>query len=195
MRLFVAIALPEDLRARLTGLQQGVPAARWADPDNLHLTLRFIGEADGAQAQDLDAALTQVRAARFDVTLAGVDRFGQGRKSRALWVGVEPAPELDRLRRKVEQAVQAAGFAPEGRKFKPHVTLARFKGDPGHRLDDHLAHHTAFRAECFEVREFVLYSSLLAQAGAIHTPEVVYPLSPPTRELVENATNTRKLKN
>ena len=178
MRLFVAIALPEDLRARLSGMQQGVPAARWVDPDNLHITLRFIGEADGGQAHDLDAALAQVRAERFDLTFAGVGRFGQGRKSRALWVGVEPAPALDRLRRKVEQAVQAAGFAPEGRKFKPHVTLARFKGDPGHRLHDHLAHHAAFRAEAFEAREFVLYSSLLTQAGAIYTPERVYPLSP-----------------
>ena len=178
MRLFVAIALPADLRARLSRMQQGVPAARWVDPDNLHLTLRFIGEADDGQAHDLDAALAQVRAVRFDLTLAGVGRFGQGRKSRALWVGVESAPALDRLRRKVEQAVQAADFAPEGRKFSPHVTLARFKGDPGHRLHDHLAHHAPFRAEAFEVRQFVLYSSLLAQAGAIYTPQRVYPLSP-----------------
>jgi 2'-5' RNA ligase len=194
MRLFVAIALPEDLRARLSRIQQGVPAARWVDPDNLHLTLRFIGEADGSEAQDLDAALAQVRAARFAVTLAGVGRFGQGRKSRALWVGVEPAPGLDRLRRRVEQAVQAAGFAPERRKFKPHVTLARFKGapggasggDPGQRLHDHLAQHAAFRAGAFEVRAFVLYSSLLTQAGAIYTPESVYPLSPSSEDVLPN---------
>ncbi len=190
MRLFVAIALPEDLRARLSRIQQGVPAARWVDPDNLHLTLRFIGEADGSEAQDLDAALAQVRAAWFAVTLAGVGRFGQGRKSRALWVGVEPAPGLDRLRRRVEQAVQAAGFAPERRKFKPHVTLARFKGTPGgapgQRLHDHLAQHAAFRAEAFEVRAFVLYSSLLTQAGAIYTPESVYPLSPSSEDVLPN---------
>ncbi len=183
MRLFVAIALPEELRARLSTMQQGVPAARWVDPDNLHLTLRFIGEADGVQAQDLDAALTQVRAERFDVTLTGVDCFGRGRKSRALWAGIAPCPELDRLRRKVEQAVRAAGFAPKRRKFKPHVTLARFKGDPGDRLDDYLAYHAAFRAEGFEARAFVLYASLLAQAGAIHTPEAAYPLSPGSETL------------
>jgi len=177
MRLFVAIALPEDLRAHLSALQQGVPAARWVDPDNLHLTLRFIGEADGGQARDLDTALIQVRAERFSVTLTGVDRFGQGRKSRALWVGVAPALELDRLQRKVEQAVRAAGFAPGGRRFKPHVTLARFKGDPGYRLDDHLAHHASFHAAPFEVREFVLYSSQLAPSGAIYTPEAAYTLS------------------
>ncbi len=178
MRLFVAIALPEELRARLSRMQQGVAAARWVDPDNLHLTLRFVGEVDSVQAHDLDAALAQVHGTRFEVTLAGVDRFGQGRKSRALWVGVAPVPELGRLRRRVERAVQATGFAPEGRKFKPHVTLARFKGDPGQALDDHLAYHSAFRTESFEVREFVLYSSLLTQTGAIYTSEVVYPLSP-----------------
>jgi len=178
MRLFVGIALPEDLRARLSVLQQGVPGARWIDPDNLHLTLRFIGEVDSVQAHDLDAALVQLRTARFGVTLAGVGCFGQGRKSRALWVGVAPVPELDRLQRRIEQAVQAAGLTPEGRKFKPHVTLARFKGDPGHWLQEHLAHHTAFRAESFEVCEFVLYSSLLAQTGAIYTPEAAYSLSP-----------------
>ena len=177
MRLFVAITLPEDLRACLAGLQQGLPAARWVDPDNLHLTLRFIGEADGDQAQDLDAALSQVRAERFPITLAGIGCFGKSRKSRALWAGVEPTTELDRLRRKVEHAVQAAGFAPGGRKFKAHVTLARFKGDPGPRLHDYLACHAPFRAEAFEARGFVLYSSFLAQAGAIHTPEVVYSLT------------------
>ncbi len=178
MRLFVGIALPEDLRARLTVLQQGVPGARWVDPDNLHLSLRFIGEVDSVQAHDLDAALVQVRAGRFGVTLTGVGCFGQGRKSRALWAGVAPDPELGRLQRRIEQAVQAAGLTPEGRKFKPHVTLARFKGDPGHWLHEHLAYHAAFRAASFEVREFVLYSSLLAQTGAIYTPEAAYSLSP-----------------
>lgn len=181
MRLFVAIALPEALRARLAGLQQGLPGARWVDPDNLHLTLRFIGEADSDQAQDLDATLSHVRAERFPITLAGIGCFGQGRKLRALWAGVEPSAELDRLRRRVEHAVQAAGFAPEGRKFKAHLTLARFKGDsgggPGPRLHDYLACHALFSAEAFEAREFLLYSSFLAQTGAIYTPEAVYPLA------------------
>ncbi len=178
MRLFVALPLPEPLRAHLAELERGLPGARWVAPENLHLTLRFIGKVEGHQAGDLDAALAQVKATRFPVTLVGVDRFGAGRKLRALWVGVAPNPELDRLYRKVEQAVQAAGLAPNGRKFKPHVTLARFKGDPGHRLHDYLARHALFRAETFEARDFVLYSSFLSQSGAIHSPEAVYPLSP-----------------
>ncbi len=179
MRLFLALSLPEPLRERLVALCTGLPGARWVTPENLHLTLRFIGEVDGSQARDLDAALAQVRAARLAVVLAGVDRFGSRRKLRALWVGVEPNPELEHLYRKLDQAAQSAGLPPEGRKFKPHVTLARFKGDPGHRLLDYLAHHATFRAEAFEAREFTLYASFLGQAGAIHTPEALYPLTPP----------------
>ncbi|MCH8038516.1 MAG: RNA 2',3'-cyclic phosphodiesterase [Proteobacteria bacterium] len=178
MRLFLALSLPEPLRARLAALCTGLPDARWVAPENLHLTLRFIGEVDGGEARDLDAALAQVRAARPAVTLAGVDRFGSGRKLRALWAGVEPNPELDRLYRKLDHAVRDAGLAPGGRKFKPHVTLARFKGDPGRRLLDYLAHHAGFRAEAFEARDFVLYSSFLSHGGAIYTAEAVYPLSP-----------------
>ncbi len=179
MRLFVAIALPAPLRTRLVELGHGLPGARWVAPENLHLTLRFIGEVDSSQARDLDTSLAQVQAASLPVALARIDRFGSGRNLRALYVGAEPNPELDRLYQKVEQAVQAAGLPPERRKFKAHVTLARFKGDPGRRLHDYLAHNAAFRAETFEAREFVLYSSFLSRGGAIYTPEAVYPLTPP----------------
>ncbi|MFQ6017792.1 MAG: RNA 2',3'-cyclic phosphodiesterase, partial [Kiloniellaceae bacterium] len=165
MRLFVAISLPEALRARLSSLAHGLPGARWVAPENLHLTLRFIGEVDGRQARDIDAALAGIRAESFPVTLAGIDRFGNGAKLRSLWVGVEANPALERLHNKIEQALQGAGLAPEGRKFKPHVTLARFKANPGPRLRDYLAHHALFRAEAFEAREFTLYSSFLGHNG------------------------------
>ncbi|MFQ5773698.1 MAG: RNA 2',3'-cyclic phosphodiesterase [Kiloniellaceae bacterium] len=179
MRLFVAIPLPEDLRARLARLEEGLPGARWVAPENLHLTLRFIGEVDGRQAGDIDAALSQVRAERFAVTLAGVDRFGSGGKARTLWVGVEANPDLVRLHAKIEQALQRAGLAPERRKFKPHVTLARFNGNPGGRLYAYLSRNALLRSEPFVAEEFVLYSSFLSQAGAIHSPEAVYPLVRP----------------
>ncbi len=179
MRLFVALPLPETLREHLAALQHGLPSARWVATENLHLTLRFIGEVDGRQARDIDAALAQVRFARFPVTLCGVGPFGEGKKLRALWVGVDPNPELERLYHKLEQALRSAGLPPEGRKFKPHVTLARFKGGPGRRLHGYLARNALFRGETFEAREFVLYSSFLSQSGAIHTPEAVYALAPP----------------
>jgi 2'-5' RNA ligase len=176
MRLFVAIDLPADLRERLAALSNGIPGARWVAPENLHLTLRFIGEADGTQAQDIDAALTGLRAQSFPVTLAGLGRFGNGTKLRALWAGVEANPALERLQAKIEQALQRAGLPPEGRKFKPHVTLARFKNGSNVRLLGYLEAHSLFYAEAFEVRNFVLYSSFLSHNGAIYTPEAVYPL-------------------
>ena len=176
MRLFVALALPDGLRSRLSGLSCGLPGARWVAPENLHLTLRFIGEVEGHDAEDIDAALSGIRCERFPLTLAGVGDFGDGKRLRSVWVGIEPNKTLERLQAKVEQAVQRAGRPPEKRKFKPHVTLARFKSHPGGRLEDYFADRALFRAPAFEVTEFTLYSSYLSHEGAIYSAEAVYPL-------------------
>ena len=176
MRLFVAIALPEDLRSRLSDLCAGLPGARWVAPQNLHLTLRFIGEVDGHEAEEIDAALSGIASQRFALSLSGVGQFGDRRNLRAVWVGVERNELLLRLQAKVEQALQRAGLPPEKRKFKPHITLARFKSHPGTRLEGYFAEHAVFRAPPFEVASFTLFSSYLAQEGAIYTAEAVYPL-------------------
>ena len=176
MRLFIALSLPADLRERLCGLCSGLPGARWVAPENFHLTLRFIGEVDGREAEDIDAALSGIRFPRFPLTLSGVGQFGDGKRLRSLWVGVDSNEMLDRLQAKVEQAVQRAGQPPEKRKFKPHVTLARFKSHPGDRLEGFFAARSLFRCAPFEVADFTLYSSYLAHEGAIYSPEAVYPL-------------------
>lgn len=177
MRLFVAIAIPDDERARLARLQSGLPGARWVAPENLHLTLRFIGEVDGRQAGDIDAALSTVRVPAFPMTLAGIGHFGNGAKTRALWVGVEAGEPLTRLQAKIEQALQRAGLAPEGRKFKAHVTLARFGSSPGRRLCDYLSSCAMFRGAPFMVEEFALVSSVLGQGGSSYRAEASYPLT------------------
>lgn len=176
MRLFVAIALPDDQRARLAMLASGLPGARWVAEENLHLTLRFLGELDGNEAADVDAALAAVRMPCFELQLEGVSHFGEGRKLRSIWTGVQANPALVRLRDKVEQAVVRAGLPPEKRKFKPHVTLARFKSNPGVKLYDFLAQYALFQAEPFQVESFTLYSSFLSASGAIYRPEAEYPL-------------------
>ncbi len=176
MRLFIALALPDDIKERLAGLQRGVKEARWVKPENLHLTLRFLGELDGHQAHDVDAALTSLGGEAFSMRLAGLDGFGEGRKLRALWVGAEDPEPVKRLQAKVERAVQQAGIAPNGRKFIPHVTLARFKRAPSPDLSSYLQSHSLFRSEPFAVTEFVLFSSFLAREGSIYRPEARYPL-------------------
>ncbi len=130
LRLFVGIGFPPELKLRLSLLCSGIPGARWVDPGNLHLTLRFIGEIVEDLAADVDEALARLRARRFALQLAGTGVFGGGDRPRSLWVGVERSPELVALRDKIEQALIRAGLPPEPRKFAPHVTLARLHNPP-----------------------------------------------------------------
>ncbi|MCC7272387.1 MAG: RNA 2',3'-cyclic phosphodiesterase [Alphaproteobacteria bacterium] len=176
IRLFVAIDLPEALRRQLASLGGGVPGARWVDADDMHLTLRFIGEVDEGTASDIDEALAGLRAPAVEIRVAGVDHFGEGEKPRLLYAAVERTPPLVHLRDRVEAAVARAGCPREGRKFAPHVTLARLKGAPAHRVQGFVAAHSLFRAEPFVADRIVLYSSFLAHEGAIHRAEAEYPL-------------------
>ena len=184
MRLFVALPLPELVRDGLRMLGNGLPGARWVPPENLHLTLRFIGEVDGRDARDIDDALAAIRMPAFALKLAGVGVFGEGRKLRSVWVGIEPNPEVTRLRDKIEQAVIRAGQTPEARKFKPHVSIARFKngGPPPDKLQKYLAEHALYKSEPFPIDSFTLFSSFLSSSGAIYTPEVEYELAQPVGE-------------
>ena len=178
MRLFVALSLPEDVQQRLSGLANGLPGARWVKPENLHLTLRFLGEVDNLAAADVDDALAKIRSPGFDLSLNGIGHFGEGRKLRALWVGVDAIDELMRLQEKIEQALIRLGLPPEPRKFKPHITLARFKSNPGTRLQAYLADHNLVRAGPIAIASFELYSSFASADGPIYRVEASYPLEP-----------------
>jgi RNA 2',3'-cyclic 3'-phosphodiesterase len=176
-RLFVALALPENVRWQLRLLSGGLPGARWVGPNNFHITLRFIGEVDGAAFHYIDAALAGVRAPRFSLSLAGIGHFGSGAKLRSIWAGVDKQPALTHLRDKIESAVVRAGSEPNGQKFHPHVTLARSKGELVPKLGEFLVQHSLFRSQPFEVTHFTLFSSFLNHTAAIYTPERSYELS------------------
>ena len=176
IRLFVAIPLPADLRRRLAGLCSGVREVRWVAEENLHLTLRFIGEVAEPQADDIAAALAGVRSGPFTLALAGVGHFESGRRVRVLWAGVEPAAPLLVLQERVESALRRAGLPPDSRRFTPHVSLARLKAAPAHRVGNWLQDNALFRAEPFTVDRFVLFESYLAHTGAIHAPVEVFTL-------------------
>jgi len=176
MRLFLGLTLPEDIRARMAGLCAGVPAARWVAPENLHLTLRFLGETEEDTARHIAAYLSRVKASPFDLTCKGVGHFGSARRLRSLWAGVEPSPPLMRLQEKIEASVQRAGLPPEGRKFVPHIGLARFKSGTRVRLGDYLSGNALFTAGPFTVDGFALFSSNLSHKGASYAIEEVFPL-------------------
>src|SRR4051812_13408366 len=129
IRLFVALPLPEDVTDSLLALEQGVPGARWSTREQLHLTLRFIGEVDGRDASAIDETLAAISAPPFTLQLKGVGAFG-GKNPRALWAGVAANEALIHLQRKIESTIQRLGFHAEKRKYTPHVTLARLRATP-----------------------------------------------------------------
>jgi 2'-5' RNA ligase len=176
MRLFVALAIPDAVAQRLFLLQAGIPGARWQTREQLHLTLRFIGEVDGREANDIDDALSAIASPRFPLALKGVGEFG-GKKPHAVWAGVDDAQAVGHLHRKVDSALQRIGIAADERKFTPHVTLARLRAAPVGKVMDWLSDHALFASTPFEVASFALYSSTLTPNGSIYVPERVYALS------------------
>lgn len=177
IRLFIGIALPAGLRHSLAGLCAGLAGARWVEPENMHLTLRYVGPVDEGEAEDVDAALAAVRGEpAFGLSLSGIDAFGSGHRVRAVWAGVAPEPALVHLRDKVESACVRAGLAPEGRRFTPHVTLARLKGVPEEPVRDFIEAHGGFAAAPFAVQAFTLFESLLGRGGAHYVALRDYPL-------------------
>jgi len=179
LRLFIAIAIPAALRPRLSLLQGGVPGARWTNPADFHLTLRFIGEVDTLEAEEIDEALHALAAPGFSLALDGVGQFGTKRAASTLWAGVAAEPALHFLHAKVDRALVAAGQPPDDRAYTPHVTLARLRQAPAERVERWLLEHAPFRAEPFPVDAFHLYQSHVGREGAVYEILESYPLAPP----------------
>jgi 2'-5' RNA ligase len=173
-RLFVAIRPPEAIRDRLLDLMEGLEAARWQGDDQLHLTLRFIGEVDRHTAEDVASGLTAVRHPRFGIALHNLGTFERRGRAGALWAGVAPHDQLHALHRKIDQACVRAGLEPEHRAFAPHITLARLKRGTG--VAAFVAERFALASEPFEVDNFILYQSDLTPAGAVYSAIARYPL-------------------
>ena len=175
-RLFVGIPLPSAIRMRLAGLCSGVPGARWVAPDNMLITLRFIGTVGGGDAEDIHERLSGIQSPAFPLILAGVVCFESGRRIHALWVGINREPSLIRLADKVESAIVRAGVAPERRKFKPHITLARFRTGSSPRIGTFIESNNPFTAGPFDVEHFTLFRSFLGGEGAHYESLADYPL-------------------
>jgi 2'-5' RNA ligase len=176
LRLFVGIEFPPELKLRLSLLQSGVAGARWVDPGNFHLTLRFIGEVDEGTAADVDEALLCIKARPFSLQLGGTGAFG-GDRPRQLWVGVEREPALATLQGKIELALIRVGLPPEPRKFAPHVTLARLRDPKRGDIQQFLAAHAQFRAEPLRVGRFSLIASYPTKAGSVYEDQADYQLT------------------
>ena len=175
-RLFTALELPADITFSLSLLRGGLPGARWVDPENYHITLRFIGDIDEPTADEVANALARVNRRNFDVALEGLGAFG-ARRPHAVWAGVKASPALRELQAEHERLMQRIGLEPERRKFMPHVTLARLKGASEPDVAAYLALRGGFRAPPVRVGRFVLLSSRASKGGGPYVMEEAYPLA------------------
>ncbi len=176
MRLFIAIELPETIKEQLAPLCCGLPGARWLPPEQMHLTLHFLGEVEGGVFLEIQEALAAVHAECFDLQLDGVGFFPPRGKPRVVWAGLKKSELLLQLRNRIESKLVALGLELEKRKFSPHITLARLNNTPPAKVGRFLQHHSLFLSPPFSIECFHLYSSILGRKGAVHRIEATYIL-------------------
>lgn len=174
-RLFTGLEIPAGLAIELSLARGGISGARWIDVENYHITLRFIGDIDGATARDIYANLAEIERRPLTVTLEGLSAFG-GSKPSAIIVKVKPTQPLLDLQMEQERLIRRAGVPPESRKFTPHITLARLRGASSFGVADYLSLRGFFPARQFEAKRFVLFSSRNSTGGGPYIVEAAYPL-------------------
>ncbi|MFP4014402.1 MAG: RNA 2',3'-cyclic phosphodiesterase [Chitinispirillaceae bacterium] len=177
-RLFVAIDLPERIRDDISSIYEAIPGAKWTQDPQLHLTLRFIGEVSEDTAARVENALSTIELPSFPMELKGVGFFPPRKIPRVLWCGIAQNENLLRLQAKVERTLTGSGIEPQGRKYSPHITVAKLNRCPPDKLAQFMSTNALFHTEPFLVSEFHLYSSQLRREGALHTKEATYKLSP-----------------
>jgi len=176
-RLFTGLQLPSQVAFMLSLKRGGLSGARWIDPDNYHITLRYMGDIDHRTAGEVyDALEMQGDGEPFSITLTHLGVFG-GNKPRALYAGVEPSEPLNRLQASQERILQRVGLQPEGRKFVPHVTLARLRDTNAADVARHIAQAGQFTPMTFTVDQFVVFSSRDSVGGGPYIVEQDYPLA------------------
>ena len=175
-------------RSLLLLIQGGVPGARWQAREQLHLTLRFIGEVDGRDAAMLDDALAGIAAPAFSLQLHGVGQFGN-RQPHTLWVAARKNPALDHLQIKVDNAIRRVGQPQDAHKFTPHVTVGRLRHSEPGTVIEWLTLHALYTSAEFPVEAFLLYSSKLTSDGSIYLIEQDYPLEGPFWETEHDETD------
>ena len=175
-RLFVAIDPPQDIREQLTLICCGLPDARWIPPEQLHLTLCFIGEVNGTVFQDIREVLSEIKGPPFSLRLQGVGFFPPRGLPRVVWAGIDNNEQLAILQRKIVTRLFSLGLELENRKFAPHITLARLHQTPASKVGKYLATHGLLNSAPFAVENFLLYSSILGRKGVSHLVEQEYLL-------------------
>lgn len=176
IRLFAAIAVPDDIGAPLLRRQNGLPGARWRPLEALHITLRFFGDVQERVAEDLDLELSRITAPPIGLTLDGVGAFGEGPDIHAVWAGVAENPPLRTLAGRCETAARRARMAPDNRAWRPHVTLAYLRRPDPADVAAWIEANSLLRSPAFAVDRFGLYSTHQTSEGSRYVLERDYRL-------------------
>lgn len=175
-RLFTALEVPRPVALGLSMLKGGLPGSRWIDAENYHITLRFIGDVDRRQAEDLAEALEQISAPSTTIVTRGLSVFGS-KKPHALIALVEPQPILTALHADMERLCQRLGLAADPRRFIPHITLARLKNTKPEEAALYLSERGLVSVPEFIASRFVLMSSRDSIGGGPYAIEEEYPMT------------------
>ena len=176
IRLFAGIPVPDRIGQALAHIRQPLPGAKWVEPENYHITLRFAGDIDNAVAREFADFLARIDIDVFSLRISGLGAFG-GNDPRVLWAGVEPCAGLAALQRATETAARSAGLKPERQQFKPHVTIARLRHSRPDAVSKLLQHHCALESPAFLVNRFALYSSKPRTGGGPYVVERHFALA------------------
>lgn len=176
-RLFTGLAIPTEIAEALRIYRGGLPGARWIEPADYHVTLRFLGDVEVPMAEDVLEAMAEMRVRpALTVTLDGLGIFG-GDRPRALYASVVPSPELIDLQAEQERLVRRAGIEPERRKFTPHVTLARLKRDASpEAVAMYLSQAPAFAPLTFTAERVTVFSAKESTGGGPYLAEAEFKL-------------------
>lgn len=177
IRLFISIEIPPIIRTFLHSMGRSLHGARAVPEDQIHITMRFIGEVEGSVLHDIRDHLSSVDAEPFFIKISGVGHFPPRGNPRVVWAGIEKNDQLFRLKKKLDRALYQAELPPDNRKFSPHITIARLNNCSLQRVTTFLSGNAFLQFDEFEVKSFHLYSSKLSHKGAIHTCEESYSLT------------------
>jgi RNA 2',3'-cyclic 3'-phosphodiesterase len=177
-RLFTGLELPESVVGQMALARGGVVGARWLEPEDYHITLRFVGDVDQRIAEDIAETLGEIRRPPAAVRFEGLASFG-GDKPRAIVAKIRAEAALIDLQAEHERRLRRIGIPPETRKFIPHVTLARLRGVHSREVADYLASRGTLSVEPFTAERFVLFSARDGSGGGPYLVEAAYPLEAP----------------
>jgi 2'-5' RNA ligase len=195
MRLFIALDIDDPIRERITRFVEGVtgfaPDARWARPESLHVTLKFIGEQPEPAIEQIKQSLSTIQSSAAEIHFRGYGFFPTAKSARVFWIGMEAGPPLSALAASIDDKMSSLGIPREDRAFSPHLTLARGRGGSGsprrnkadapnrvfQRLQEKLAVLSPPEFGTMTAREFFLYQSQLSPKGSKYTKLATFDLT------------------